>query len=191
MSKYFFIGFFFISTVIWSQSRNLNSVFEWTAGAGVNFVDNDGRQFDKVFSTKNWNFGNPISLNIENKFSNFFAANFAISFNKLTQKNEQNYLPIDKDRTLFAVDATVKYFYDEYFMPNERYDPFEAYIVSGFGFTTIGINSTVTYDIGFGFNFWLFRDFGLRIQTLGKFGFKDETYLHNYLQHTAEVIYRF
>jgi len=191
MNRYVFLVLIFISSLTFAQNNNVSSVFEWTAAAGVNIVDNDGRQFKKIFNTSNWNFGNPLSINIENKFSNSFAANFAITLNKLTPKKEQNFLDIDKDRTFFAVDATVKYFYDDLFMPNERYDPFEAYVVSGFGYTTIEINSTMFYDIGFGFNFWFFKDFGLRLQTLGKFAFKDQTYLNNYLQHTAEVIYRF
>jgi len=191
MKKYVFLVLTFISSLTFAQNNNLTSIYAWTAGAGVNIVDNDGRQFKNVFKTKHWNFGNPISLNIENKFSDVFAANFAITLNKLTPKNEQNFQDIDKDRTLFAVDATVKFIYDGYFLPDERFDPFEAYIVSGFGYTTIGINSSMFFDIGFGFNFWFFPEFGLRLQTLGKFAFTDQTYLNNYLQHTAEVIYRF
>lgn len=190
MAKYFFLGLFFISTIMSSQN-SLNSVFPWTVGAGVNIVDNDGRQFKDIFSTKNWNFGNPISLNIENKISNYFAGNFAITFNKFTPKKEQNYVNLEKSHTFFAMDATIKYFYDEYFMPNQRFDPFEAYLVGGLGFTTISITSTASFDFGLGFNFWFLRDFGLRLQTLGKFGFKDQEYLYNYMQHTAEIIYRF
>ena len=163
----------------------------WTISAGINIVDNDGFQFDKPFDTSNWNFKNPLIVGAERRFTNFWAANFSLSLNALESSNLQNNGSLPEDKTLFAMDATAKFYYDQLFMPTYQLKWFQGYVLSGFGFTNVGSFSTVTYDLGFGFQFWLENNIGLRIQTMGKWGFNEWNYLKNYIQNSAEIIYRF
>jgi hypothetical protein len=48
-----------------------------------------------------------------------------------------------------------------------------------------------TGNLGLGFNFWFQPNLGLRLQTLGKFGFEENTLLNNHIQHTAELVLKF
>ena len=192
MNKYVFIGLFFISTLISAQTSRLNTDVPWTIGVGVNIVDNDGFQFDKPFETKNWNFKNPLSVNVERKWFDYFSTNFAITLNELTKENKQNNGYITESSSFFAIDLTGRYVFDQYIWDqNPRVDPFEGYVLAGFGYTSVLSTDSMMLDLGLGFNFWLYQDIGLRIQTMGKFGFNDNLYLNNYIQHTAEFIFRF
>ena len=192
MKKIVVIGFLLISSLMSSQSIYLNSDVPWTIGVGVNIVDNDGFQFEKPFNSSSWNFKNPLSLNIERKWRDFFSTNFAITINQLTKDNKQNNFDLNESSNLFAVDLTGRFIFDQYiFEQNPRVDPFELYVLAGFGYTYVFSTDTVMFDVGLGFNFWLYEDIGLRLQTMGKFGFNDYQYLKNYIQHTAEFIFRF
>ena len=192
MKKYLVIGCLLVSSLMSSQSINLDTDVPWTLGVGINIVDNDGFQFDDPFDANHWNFKNPLSINIERKWRDYLSTNFAITLNKLTTDNKQNNGYIAESSTLFAVDVTGRFIYDQYvFEQNNRVDPFEAYVAMGFGYTSVLSKESIMFDVGLGFNFWLFQDIGLRLQTMGKFGFNDYQYLKNYIQHTAEFIIRF
>lgn len=192
MKKYLLIGSFLISTLITAQTVNLDTDVPWTVGIGVNIVDNDGFRFDKPFDTGNWNFKNPLSVNVERKWRDFFSTNLAITLNKLTKDNKQNNGFITESSNLFAIDLTGRFIFDQYIWDqNPRIDPFEGYVLAGFGYTSVLSTDSFMFDLGLGFNFWLYEDIGLRIQTMGKFGFNDNQYLKNYIQHTAEFIFRF
>jgi hypothetical protein len=193
MYKYFLFACLLFTTLVSAQINNAEPDVPWTIGVGVNIVDNDGFKFSQPFTTKNWNFKNPISVNIERKIDNFWSANLAITLNTLEQTNKHNNGFITEDSNLFAVDVTGRYTYDQLFMDTPRIDPFEAYVLTGIGYTSVsGLSyNTATFNIGLGFNIWIIQDFGLRLQTMGKFGSKKNQYLNNYLQHTAEFIVRF
>lgn len=192
MNKYFFIALFFVSSLVSSQSVNLDTDVPWTIGVGVNIVDNDGFRFDKPFDTNNWNFKNPLSINVERKWRDFLSTNLAITLNKLTKDNKQNNGYLTESSNLFALDLTGRFIFDQYIWEqNPRIDPFEGYALLGVGYTSVLNTDSIMLDVGLGFNFWLYEDIGLRLQTMGKFGFNDNQYLKNYIQHTAEFIIRF
>jgi len=189
MNKIFLLGFFIFTPLIYGQS-----VLEspWTIGLGVNIVDNDGFQFDAPFDSDNWNFSIPLTVSVEKRIDAFWAANFAITLNRLTTDNLQNNGHLPEDETLFAVDVTARYYFDQLFQSEYRLNPIQGFLVSGFGFTSAGEANAVTFDIGIGVNFWVIENVGIKLQTLGKFGFKHkDQFLKNYIQHSVEVIYRF
>lgn len=192
MNKYIFIGLFFISSLVSSQNFDLDTDVPWTIGVGVNIVDNDGFRFDKPFDTDNWNFKNPLSINVERKWRDYFSTNLAITLNKLTKDNKQNNGYLTESSNLFAIDLTGRFIFDQFIWEqNPRIDPFEGYVLAGFGYTSVLDTDSIMFDVGLGFNFWLYEDIGIRLQTMGKFGFNDYQYLKNYIQHTAEFIFRF
>lgn len=72
---------------------------------------------------------------------------------------------------------------------------FQPYGAFGFGYTyrTLPAHvNTVTFNVGLGFNVWVYKDIGIQIQSLAKFGLKDK-FPHsgsNYLQHSIGVVYQ-
>jgi hypothetical protein len=192
MKKYLLIGSFLLSSLVSAQNFNTGTDVPWTVGIGVNIVDNDGFRFEKPFDTENWNFGNPLSVNIERKWREYFSTNFAITLNKLSKDNKQNNGYLTEDSNLFAIDLTGRFIFDQFIWEqNPRIDPFEAYALVGVGYTSALSKDSMMFDVGLGFNYWFYQDIGIRLQTMGKFGFNDYQYLKNYIQHTAEFIFRF
>jgi hypothetical protein len=50
--------------------------------------------------------------------------------------------------------------------------------------------SAVTANIGLGFNVWVYKGWGLNVQSMAKFAINKATG-RNYLQHSVGVVYRF
>lgn len=189
MYKYILIISLLFTTLVNAQAGDDVSDVPWTIGIGVNIVDNDG--LHRPFKTNNWNFKNPISINIERKITSAWSGNFAITINSLESDNPQNGAYVIQDRTFFALDVTGRYTYDRLFMDTPRVDPFEAYLLAGFGYTSAISQDAINFDLGLGFNIWIIQDIGIRLQTMGKFGSKNNNYIRNYIQHTIEFIVRF
>jgi len=184
----------FITIFSFGQRSEVNAALElpWTLGAGINFVHNNGWQWEKAFDSGDWNFKNPFVFSGEKRLINYLAASATMSFNTLEVRNLQNGIYLDKNLPLFAIDVAGKFYYDQFFLPTYKLNFFEGYILTGFGYTTFGSNSTVTFNAGFGFQFWLTNDrnFGLRLQSVGKWG-SESIVLKNYIEQSAEIIYRF
>lgn len=189
MYKYILFACLFFTTFVNAQFNNEISDVPWTIGIGVNIVENSG--FSRPLKTDNWNFKNPISVNIERKITDVWSGNFAITINNLEKDNLHNEAILMEDRTLFAMDLTGRYTYDHLFTSTPRVDPFEAYVLAGFGYTSAVSKGTANFDIGLGFNIWLIQDIGFRLQTMGKFGSKKNNFLRNYIQHIIEFVIRF
>ena len=167
--------------------------YPWTVGVGINIVDNDGFQFGQPFDTDNWNFKNPIMFSGEYRIKNYLATNLALSFNSLESKNLQNNGTLPTNYALFAIDASAKLYFDQFYLPTYQLNWIETYALLGLGYTNVKKYNTGTFNAGLGLQFWFTkeRDIGLRLQTAGKWGFNEWIYLKNYIQHSAEVIYRF
>ena len=193
MKRLAFVKLLIITSMASSQVNPPDGPIDvpWTVSFGVNIVDNDGFRFENAFNTDNWNFKNPLSFSVQRKWKDHFSAGLALTVNTLEEANLHNNGRLSEDETLFAIDANAKYIYDYLFTNTPRIDPFEAYVLSGFGFTSVSEHDTATFNIGLGFNIWVYRDIGIRLQTMGKFGFSEWVYLKNYIQHSAELIFRF
>lgn len=189
------IIFLFITIYSFGQSRGVNEVLDypWTIGLGINIVDNDGSGINQPFDGSNWNFKNPLVLSGEYRVLNYLAVNATLSFNTLQSSNLQNELILLENSTFFAMDASGKVYLDQFYSPTTRLKRVETYALLGLGITQITDFNTGTFNAGLGVQFWFTNsyDLGLRLQTLGKWGFSDSIYLANYIQHSAEVIYKF
>ena len=190
--------FFFLSLLVMSFSfGQTTTVMEkpWTLGIGVNIVGNDGDQLGSVTKTNDWNFKNPITISGEYRFKKYLAGNMTVSFNSLSKNNLQNGVNLPTNALFFAVDANAKLYYDQFFLPDYKLNWIEMYVLTGVGFTTVDIEShnTGTFNAGLGFQFWFnnSKDFGIRLQAAGKWGFADHRYLNNYKHYSIELIYRF
>jgi hypothetical protein len=66
--------------------------------------------------------------------------------------------------------------------------------MAGYGFTfRSGVNksqtSTGTNNLGLGCNFWIYKGFGLSLQSVGKFAMKGGA-KSNYLHHSVGLVYK-
>lgn len=192
MNKLFFSLGLFITSLSFGQATTVLDV-PWTIGLGVNIVDNDGDQFGSL--NNNWNFKNPITLSGEYRFKKYLAGNMTISFNSLSSDNLQNGVKLPTNSLLFAMDANAKLYFDQFFMPDYKLNWIEMYVLAGLGYTTVELDSTNTgtFNGGLGLQVWFndMKNFGLRLQAAGKWGFVDQRYLNNYKQYSFELIYRF
>jgi hypothetical protein len=91
------------------------------------------------------------------------------------------------------MDANAKLYFDQFYLPTYEVRWFETYALMGLGFTNVESFNTGTFNAGLGVQFWFTeaKNIGIRLQTVGKWGFTDWIYLKNYIQNSAEVIYRF
>ncbi|MCX7548848.1 hypothetical protein OS188_12885 [Xanthomarina sp. F1114] len=185
----------FITIFSFGQSRGVNEVLDypWAIGLGVNIVDNDGSGINQPFDGSNWNFKNPVMLSGEYRVLNYLAINAALSFNSLQMSNLQNELVLPENKSFFAMDMSGKVYLDQFYAPTTRLKRVETYALLGLGFTQVTDFNTGTFNAGVGVQFWFTNtyDLGLRLQTVGKWGFNKSIYLSNYIQHSAEVIYKF
>ena len=60
-----------------------------------------------------------------------------------------------------------------------------------FGINKVGEITNRTPNYGFGLNLWINPSFGLRLQTVGKYGIIQNTLMNNHIQHSAELVLKF
>ncbi|WMI68432.1 hypothetical protein [Mangrovimonas sp. YM274] len=182
---FLFIGIFSAK----SQIMRGTSYDHWAVSLGINFVDNDGRRFKSPFKTKDWNTDLPIMFGVERKWSELFGTELAISLNKISASNQQDYLTIDQDYVYFALDINGKFFFDHLIYESPFNNWFESYVILGVGAPFFENDSNVTLNTGLGFNFWFDKQFGVRIQTVGKFAADTQPINSNHIQHSLTFLY--
>lgn len=130
----------------------------------------------------------PVALGLQYNLSDNFAIEQSVTFNKFPN-DVKNSGPLDKKYFYFSADTSVKYNFGQLFLP--RRNRLELTVNAGLGFYQVEKVDT-TINIGGGVLWWLTDDktFGLRLQTLGKFG-KDganEFISNNYFQHHLQFV---
>ena len=110
---------------------------DWSFGIGLNIVDDSNNGINELFNAKkNWNFGDPITLNAEYYFNNTFSVATVLSVNSFKEGKTIGGGIILKDTkaTYLGIDLAGKYSFRRLFKTKN----FEPYISLGFGHTTIG-----------------------------------------------------
>jgi len=181
-----------------SQSENklirLLQTTEWIVGISGTVIDDDAKQFKNVFDVKNtWDFLYfPSKTNLEGYIGEGFSVEGSFTYSrlksgKLTGDNNAKRL---SSAALIAFDLNGKYDLNQLFGDTKIFDP---YAVAGFGYTyraVIERKSSVTANIGFGCNIWIYKGFGANVQSHAKFALNN-AFGKNYLQHSLGVVYRF
>lgn len=173
-----------------SQQNDAIKNPKWTIGFGVNFIDNTSTLNNQFLNTsKQWNSIPTLSqISVEKSLSDKFSLVSNLSFNVLSTERLQNGILITKNVNYYGFDVNGKFFFDDFIANQSKVD---AFLVLGLGVNSVDNFTNQSGNFGLGFNFWLQPNVGLRLQTLGKFGFEIDTLLNNHIQHTAELIFKF
>lgn len=162
----------------------------WTFGLSGHVVDDDGNPFKNLFNVnKSWNFlSYPVRLTVDGYYQAGFSfqAEFAYTQYKVGKliNNEVN----GKTGTFFSSDVHVKYDLNEVFGPTNWFDP---YVAGGYGFTLRSVAKkpmTATFNMGLGFNIWVYENLGFNLQSMAKFAMIEGT--SNYLHHSVGIVYK-
>jgi hypothetical protein len=178
----------------------------WLIGIGVNIVDDNNYQFQKLFDAKHsWNIPPyPTRVNVEKVLKYGISVEGIANYNVYNKNNIILGTFSNYKRNFFSFDVMAKYDLNEWFGETYWFDPF---VTTGFGFSSISAEKQVksgdiqgkaqnglNYNVGFGFNLWITEEIGVGTQALGKFGLgklglgnKND----NYTQYSFSVIYRF
>ncbi len=189
--KNLFTLFLFLTAIVGFSQQNSNSQdAKWTIGLGANFIDNtstDNNQF--LNSSRQWNYISSVSLlSVERSFSEKLSLASSIAMNVISSKKIQNGTTIAEDVNYYGLDVNGKFFFDDFIVKQSVID---SYVVLGLGINSVDDVTNQSGNFGLGLNFWFQPNFGLRLQTLGKYGFEQKTLLNNHIQHTAELIFKF
>lgn len=166
----------------------------WTAGLSGVVIDDDAKPFKDLFDVKdNWNLlPFPTKVSLEGFIDKGISIEGAFTYARLKKGKiigEDNFVR-PSNVTMIIFDANAKYDLNEVIGDTKAFSP---YVVGGFGYTFRGqtyTRNTVTANFGLGFNVWIYKGFGLNVQSMAKFGLTNGL-SGNYLQHSVGAVYRF
>ena len=185
------MSFITLSTVAQVNDDMIEPGDHWTFGLGMNIVDNDGFQINQPFNTKEWNFSYPLQFTAERKWSTLLATSVSLSFNNLDENTLQDGLYPTEDLIYVAFDLNGQLYFDHFIFETTRNDWFEAYAIVGLGMPVIDNTVNGSFNTGLGFNFWFSDNWGVRLQSVGKFSFNHGVDNHsNHFQHSVSAIIR-
>jgi hypothetical protein len=180
----------FSTFAVVAQESASNAKPKWIIGFGANFIDNTATKNGQYLNASaQWNYVPTVSkVSFERLLSEQFSLEGSIGINKLSTDKLQNGASIKDDQNYFGVDLNGKFYFGKEFIKCPAFDP---YLVAGFGINRVGDNANQTSNYGLGFNLWFNPNFGLRLQSIGKYGFVQNTLLNNHIQHSAELVLKF
>ena len=166
----------------------------WTVGLSGNVIADAGNQFKRLFDVANtWDYLYfPSKLNAEGLIDKGLSVEGCFTYSQLKAGKllGETRTPRPAGASLYAFDVNAKYDLNELIGDTKFFSP---YVVSGLGYTVRTYperTGALTFNLGLGFNFWLYKGFGINAQTMGKFAITS-AYGKNYLQHSIGVVYRF
>src|SRR6218665_565083 len=132
----------------------------------------------------------PTRLNLEGFIGKGWSVEGAFTYTKYKKGKTINNDKQSPGGTFISFDASAKYDLNEVIGDTKAFSP---YAIAGLGYTYRGLaerKMAITANIGLGFNIWIYRGFGLNVQSMAKFALNNAS-SKNYLMHTLGVVYRF
>ena len=190
MKNLFTLFLLFTVFVSFGQENGNTQNSKWTIGLGVNFIDNTSTLNNQFLnSSKHWNFIPALSIfSVERSFSEKVSVSSSIAMNVISSEKLQNGTTLAEDVNYYGLDINGKFFFDDYIVKQSKID---SYVVLGLGINYVDDVTNQTGNFGLGLNFWLQPNLGLRLQSVGKYGFDQNVLLNNNIQHSAELILKF
>lgn len=168
--------------------------YKWMIGVHWSAIDDDGSKFGKNFDvTNSWNIKPfPTQFTLDRYFIYGWSAEMALSYGEYgTDKLVNDTTGVSG--MILSADFHGKYSFYNNYAPRARW--IDPYFIAGVGFTyrTGTADPYVpTVNLGGGVNFWIVKQFGIRIASTAKFavypGFWDTK--SNYFQHNAGLVFR-
>lgn len=185
---------FILSSGAWAQPYDWSpksKPYTWAFGVSWNFVEDDGREFCQPFDVKqSWNgLYYPSRLTLERRFKYGLSAEFAGAYNNYKLGKLVND-SINKSGMFLSFDLNCKYHFQD-ILNTYWFDPYASLGVGLTQRATQDPSYTFTGNIAFGANFWIYRGFGLNVQTSGKIGLTgDFMGSSDYFQHSVGIVYK-
>lgn len=180
----------FCCSLVFSQNETSKkpptSSKKWTAKIGINMVENTGQ--GKPFQAFGSNAKtNPFALGIEYSINDFLSVSLFQSINKFKANSDVlDGVVVTEDHSYFAIDASVKFYFDEYIWSQNWLD---LYLEGGLGIVTER-ESGISPNFGLGGTIWVSENFGLNAQGIAKFAGKTNI-PSNHFQYFAGVVFKF
>jgi outer membrane protein OmpA-like peptidoglycan-associated protein len=190
------IGLLFLATITSfaqdeiPQLTSKDSIIQnsWRLGLGYNIVDDSGDVFGSLVDiNEQWNTTVfPNRLSIGRNFKSGIGLEAIGSYNKYKAGNNIDGIFIQEDIDYFSADARITYDLNHLVGGKGWFDP---YIGAGFGYTDANNVGRTTYNATVGFRTWLSDNWGLDVNSSGKWRTADKG--TNHIQHAAGVVYQF
>lgn len=159
---------------------------KWIARVGLNMVRStgDGTLFGSFSENA---LASPLSVGIEYKINDYFSVSLLQSFNKW-KANEGviDGQTFNEDQNYFSLDASLKFYFDEYFIYEDWLD---LYLDGGIGYFSER-DTGISPNIGFGGIIWVSQSIGLNAQGIAKLAGKNKEST-NHFQYFAGIVYNF
>ena len=188
----YFLGLFAHAQTASFENLENDTAFigsKWSFKIGANIVDNSGDEnpFD-VFDIKKMGFSNPIALGVDYRFRQHWSLGLMVSNNKfLKSKSVVDGELLTEDLSYFATDLHLKYsFWSAQFEADKN---FNFYLLGGLGNFKI-VNSSPSYNVGFGSVYWLNDIVGFNIESIAKWSSNNVRYDSNHFQYFAGISFR-
>jgi outer membrane protein W len=188
-----FIALFMLAHITSAQTlmqriKNTTLVF----GLSEHIVVDNGEEFKFKFDTKNWQLMPfPSRITAEAYLKKGWSLQTEFAYTTYKANTIVDNVMQTKDNSFFSADLNIRYHFEALFVHQNFFDP---YLTAGYGYTyrsavTKMQTSTGTNNLGLGCNFWIYKGFGLNLQSVGKFTMKggDKS---NYLHHSIGVVYK-
>ena len=188
----YFLGLFAHAQTASFENLENDTAFigsKWSFKIGANIVDNSGDEnpFD-VFDIKKMGFSNPIALGVDYRFRQHWSLGLMVSNNKfLKSKSVVDGELLTEDLSYFATDLHLKYsFWSAQFEADKN---FNFYLLGGLGNFKV-VNSSPSYNVGFGSVYWLNDIVGFNIESIAKWSSNNVRYDSNHFQYFVGISFR-
>lgn len=161
----------------------------WMLGLGYNFVDDSGDVFHELFSVDTqWNaLAYPTRASIGRYFKSGIGVEGIASYNKYKVGKFIDGATNLEETDYFGLDARLSYDLNKLIGETAWFDP---YVGVGLGYTDANNQPRGTYNAVIGFRTWFSDQWGLDLNSSGKWAMGDNG-ATNHIQHAAGVVYRF
>ncbi len=160
----------------------------WNLGLGYNIVDDSGDAFGNLFNIQEqWNTtALPNRIAVGRYFKNGIGLEAIGGYNKYQIGKRIEGRINTEQIDYFSIDTRVSYDLNRIFGGTSWFDPF---IGAGFGYTDANNTGTTTYNAVVGFRIWITDQWGIDLNSSGKWRTADSG--TNHIQHAAGVVYQF
>lgn|GEM_PF-3595145 len=155
------------SCKIIAQSNNAYEKKPWLISFGVNSIFEDRDQFVRYVNNETilWNIS-PITFGVEKRVNYFIGLSGIIGSNQYPENQRINGSSIEKVKDIIFIDLNTKF----NLVPLLEYKTFfDPYFVAGVGYLNRSVNNEIAINLGFGFNYWLNKNYAFNVGGSYKF----------------------
>ena len=159
----------------------------WLLGVGINIVDDSGDAWNNFTTVKDqWNMVPfPSRISAGRYWRSGLGVELIGTYNRYKEGNLIDGVTITEDIPYWAVDTRLSYDLNKIVGHTGFFDP---YLGAGLGYTDANNLGRSTYNAVVGFRLWVSQNWGVDLNSSGKWSFGDEA--TNHIQHAAGVVYR-